>query len=417
MPKFYFSIIPINNLIESNIKADIKKCHYENALRAQKLNIRQQCYNIALDLFLEGECFYYKIETSKGILYQKLPNSLCQPLMAESINNNEIIRILFDMKKLNDDTVQLYPSEIINAYERYKFNPGSDEFMGGFYLVSNKAVGFLLDKNKRGVPPFLYIFESIIDIKDKKIMQDEIDMVNSIKMIHNEMPTKDGKPVMDITFAQMFNEAIKNALEEYGLKSVFSMTNPMKSQIFNLDTSNSNNRSLLKNAKTNFYDEVGTTEYIFNSDKGGAEAIKRSIIEDSARALIRVMFLVENYFSFELSNGVKGFVKYKVSMKEVTQHNEIEKSKQSKEELAFGYSVLEHYANLGHTPLEAINLILLERELGIKDWLVPIKSSHTQSGNNSNDNGGNKSADEMREDGEMVSDTTEAKESSGNDYS
>ena len=109
---------------------------------------------------------------------------------------------------------------------------------------------------------------------------------------------------------------------------------------------------------------------------------------------------------------VKGYISYGVKILESTWFNEQEKVKESKEELAYGGSVKVHYANLGFTPLEMINLIEEEYILGIKDKLVPIATSHTQSGKEA----GRPGAEKMKEKGKEVSDSTQSKADKGGDY-
>ncbi len=418
LPKYCYSIIPIGNLLQPKQNVDMTKYFMDNALRVQMLDIKKNSSRFALDLWLNGECFYYKHEDKKGILYQRIENKVCQPFRIENINGQEVVRYAINMKSLNVNEIISYPLEIQEAYKLFVKNPKLDIFVDEtFYIVSNKGFCLTLNPFGRGIPPIGYALGNLLDIDEKKELQDKVDIINSTKMIHSKIPydSKSGKPIVEAKLAKAYNDAIKSQLVDRNLEDIFAITNPFEPSILNLDTAKNNNaKSMVKIAKSDFYDEVGSSEFLFNSDKGGTEMIKRSVIEDTSRAINKILFILENYFTSELDN-VKGHIKYKVSMKEITHHNETEKIAQSKEGLAYGFPVLEHYANLGYTPLESINSILLEKELGLKEILQPVQTSHTQS--SSDNKGGNKSADEMRADGETVSDKTEAKESSGNDYS
>ena len=412
LPKYYYTIIPSSSPImlmenKSN-KEQLAKDLYEAALRAQKLKIRENCYRFAKDLWLDGECYYYKIEDSKGIIYQKIPNEYCMPYSVE----NDVIRFAVDMSKISSDDKLLYPLEIQKVIELYKTNPKSNEFIDGYYPIKKDGVCFSTVLGGHGIPPLSKILGNIINLDEKRALQDNSDILNSAKMIHNQIPTdKDGKVTQDIKVAQKYNQAIKTNLIEKGLEEgVFSMTNPFESKILDLSSNTSKNiMSLAKRATEEVYDEMGVSEMLFNSSKGGTEALKKSVIADSARILVLSLNMFQSYFTNELQLA-KGKIKYAVKMLENTWFNEAEKIKESKEELAYGGSVKVHYANLGYTPLEMINLIAEENILGFKELLTPIQTSHTQS---SKDNAGRPSSEEMKENGEEVSDVTDRKEESG----
>lgn len=415
LPKFYYTIIPISSpllLLEERSSEDIKKDFYENSLKCQKLKIRENCYKFAKDIFIDGEGYYYKIEDSKGVIYQKFPNEYCLPYAIE----NDIVRFALNMEKVKGDDIVIYPAKIQSVIEQYKSNPKSDIFVGNYYPIGKEGVCFSTNIGSHGFPMLSKIFDSILTFDNKKQLQDSIDKINNTKMIHNEIPSdKDGKPIIPIELAIKFNDAIKTNLIEKGIdEGIFSATNPLKAQLLNLDTgANKNVDSLTQKALSSIYDEMGVSEMLFNSAKGGSEALKKSVIVDTAKVLISCLHQFEAYFTSELQNA-KGRVKYGVKMLENTWFNEQDKIKESKEQLAYGGSVKVHYANLGFTPLETVNLIEEENILGFKDKLTPIQTSHTQS--NTESSSGRPDADEMKDNGQEVSDVTERKDDAGGDY-
>lgn len=359
---------------------------------------------------MDGEGYYYKIEDAKGVIYQKLPNDYCVPYTKE----NDVVRYAINMEKIKGDDPVIYPLKIQKVIEEYKSNSKSDIFLFGYYPVGKEGVCFTTNPDNHAYPILSRIFDSILNLDKKKELQDKVDRINNTKMIHNEMPKdKDGKPAFDSSIAVKYNEAIKLNLIEKGLdEGMFSTTNPFKSQVLNLDTgANKNIESLTKRALENVYDEMGISEMLFNSAKGGSEALKKSVIVDTAKTLAMCLGQFQAYFTSELQS-VKGHIKYEVKMLENTWFNEQEKIKESKEELAYGGSIKVHYANHGFTPLETINLIEEEHILGLKDKLIPIQTSHTQSGKDK----GRPSSDEMKENGQEVNDITQNKEDAGGDY-
>lgn len=320
------------------------------------------------------------------------------------------------MEKVKGDDILIYPKEIQSAIEEYKKNPKSDKFIGNYYPIGKNGVCFTTNMNSHGFPMLSKIFDSILNFDNKKELQDSVDKINNTKMIHNEIPLdKDGKPSIPVELATKFNEAIKINLVEKGIENgIFSSTNPFKAQILNLDTSaNRNVDSLTLKALNSIYDELGVSEMLFNSAKGGTEALRKSVIVDTAKVLCTCISQFQAYFTEELQS-LKGNIKYEVKMLENTWFNETEKVKESKEELAYGGSIKMHYANHGFTPLETINLIEEEFILGLKDKLIPIQTSHTQSSKDSDN--GRPSSEEMKENGQEVSDITERKSDLGGDY-
>lgn len=412
LPKYNWTIMPISSpllLLEKRSNDDVKKYFYENAMKAQKLKIREACYRFNRDLTLDGEGYYYIIEDAKGVLYQKFPNDYCMLYK----NENGVLRFALDMDKVKSDDPLIYPSKIQTVIEEYARNPKSDIFLENYYPIGKEGVCFTTNDSGHGIPVLSKILDAIVNMDSKKTLQDSVDIVNNVKMIHNEIPKdKDGKPIVDVAVAGKYNSAIKENLIDKGIEEgLISITNPLKPTILNLDTgTNKNAITLVKQALEGIYDEMGVSEMLFNSVKGGSEALKKSVIVDSAKVLVETIFQFQNYFTGELAS-VKGHIKYEVKILESTWFNEQEKIKESKEELAYGGSVKVHYANLGFTPLEMINLIEEENILGIKEKLTPIATSHTQSGKNA----GRPNTEEMREEGKEVSDITESKADKGGD--
>ena len=400
-----YSIYPFmeSNKIEDNSEK-ILESYCKASLFLEKLDVKKVGKMIATDIFENGEGYYYKIEDNTGIVFQKMPNKYCIPFM----NENGVWRYLIDLSKMGSEDMTPYPLEIQKAYELFKEDSSNPTFfVKRYYWVKGGFCVSLREKAEHSAPPFAFMFEDLIELMEKKELKSQIDKVENSKMIHNKIDNSNMETAIDPATAKKYNEAIKINLKNKGLDSVFSITNPFDAQILSLKSKNDSNNSLVPEAVTQAMTEGGITEMLFNSEKGGAEALKKSIITTASLCINLVCEKLVAYINYELSN-LKGNVKMAMKLYEnATIYNREELRVKSRENLAYGGSRMEFMALGGYTPLQSYNQLKMEAILDIDSLFVPIQTSHTQSGDSS---ATKKTASEIVDSGGSIAETTEQQE-------
>jgi hypothetical protein len=386
-------------------KKKLKECYDTASVYLEKLNLKGNLPMFAEAYFTDGECYYYKVEDATGIIYQKIDNEYCLPYK----NENGLWRFVVDCSKLATVTdITTYPVEIQKAMVVYTSKGSMDSSMflfDKYYPVKNGICFSVVNDGKHGTPPFAFLFGDLIGLELKKELKDKIDRVNNTKMIHNKIETKDKDTMVDPKVAKTYNDAIKRNLVQKNLdEGIFTITNPFEASVLNLDTKNAQTENIIKNSIYQVYSEIGMSEMLFNSEKGGAEALKKSLVNDTTYVVNTLLEMFNCYVNEEL-RALKTKIRMKCIILDNTYYNKDDRRSTSLSELAYGGSRLRYLADTGLTPMQGMNLLQSEQILGIDKLFVPAQSSHTMSDSTSKK--GRPTAEDMQQNGQEVSEVTQ----------
>ena len=387
-------------------KKRFKECYDTAGMYVEKMNLKSNLPMFTEDFLADGECYYYKVEDATGIIYQKIDNEYCLPYK----NENGLWRFVIDCNKLlSVQDISTYPVEIQKAMNVYSDNTNKSNslfILDRYYPVKNGICFSTVREGKHGFPPFSFLFKDLISLEQKKELKDKIDRINNTKMIHNKIETKDKDTMIDPMVAKTYNEAIKKNLIQKNLdEGIFTITNPFEATVLNLDTKNAQTDNLVRNSIAQVYSEIGISEMLYNSDKGGAEALKKSLINDTTYIINMVLEMYNNYVNEEL-RLLTTKIRMKCLILDNTYYNRDERKSSSLSDLAYGGSRLLYLANCNFTPIQGMNLLQSEQILGIDKLFVPAESSHTQS-NATTSKSGRPNAETIQKNGGSVSEITE----------
>lgn len=388
-------------------KKKIQESYSMASLYIEKLKIKQNAIRFSEDFLIDGEAYYYKIEDSTGIIYQKIDNDYCLPYQCV----NDVWKYVVDCSKLvSVKNLNTYPMEIQQAIEEFKVNKDSDTFiLGQYYLVKNGFCFTTLDKAKHNIPPFSFLFSDLISLEDKKELKDKIDRINNTKMIHNKIDTSNPETTIEPAIAKKYNQAVKNNLSSRNLEDgIFTITNPFDAQILNLNTKDSSTENLVKNSVSRIFDGIGISEMLFNSGTS-TEGLKKSFQNTASLMVNMFLYRYQAYINYELSN-VRTPVTMLCMILDTNQDNKESVNKNAKDSLASGGSRLHYLATCGYSPLQGINLLNMEQAMGLDKLFVPIQTSYTQSNKGK---AGKPSAEEMSDKGQEISEITDKQKENG----
>lgn len=371
------------------------KAYQEVALYLDKFDIKHTACWIYERLFEQGELYLYKLEDSKGIAMQEIPNTLCK---ITSIENN-VQKFGINLGKLNDTTVLAMPLEIQKLYKRYKAGSIKEKDLidKSYYELKKNAVAFNLERQaSKGVPFFATAFDDLMELEDMKDLKSENAVIESIKLIHQKLPIdKDtGVVLMDFNVAKAYHNATKANLP----KGTSITTNPLDLQAVTLSDGTSKINQNVAQSLNNIYDTLGINNELFNGSHSTKEAIISGIVADGILTK-RAQMLVENWINYELSLYKKNGTTWKMKFIDTTHFDRETRAKASREDMAFGGMRTEYLATKGYTPLEGRNLLKMEQLLGFDTLMIPQQSAHTASG-------GETTSSDVKEGRPTKSDTT-----------
>lgn len=375
------------------------------------LQVKHNCRYILEEWVKLGEVFFYELEDREGIILKKIPNSLCR------INRNEagVLRYQIDCSKLSDREIDDngFPEEFRRLYKEYtkgverRTKLKSDPTLEPKWReVSEKGVAFSFNIDmSNSVPVFTNLFESLLYYRERALKQDEYVDAENLKLIHMKTPMdkESGKLLMDFKLAKTFHEAAKRNLPS----NVAIATNPLEMEVLNVKSNTSESMSdlVLKNAIDRIFDESGISNALFNGDKVTSEILKQTILSDST-VIIRALGLLENWINYKLNKNTKT-KKFKMTFIPSTIFDKENYLKNAKENLSFGGSRMYYLACCGLTPLQTVSMLSFEIENDFDRLLVPAKTSHTLSKEDTKQQNGGSSKDNKKDTEEEITDANE----------
>jgi hypothetical protein len=386
MLTFDHILYPAMSGVKMNKNDKIVKSLDDAAIYLDKMNIKYNYKWITERILDNGEIYLYKLEDSKGIVYKEIPTNFCRiSTIEDGVFGYEV-----NIQMFNAANIVEFPLEFQNIYEEYNKNENKDNQKkstdANWIQVSKKGFAFNFNgvNSIHGIPPFCFIFDDIMSVDDSKDLQQDITKLDNLKLIHQKLPmNKDtGEVQIDGDDAAIYHGATKKNLPA----GVAITTNPLEMQAITLSKSGNQQIDIVQQAQQLVWDNIGVSNLLFSSNKSSGEIVKKGVITDET-LVYDLLYMYANYINRELRNQVNSVYKWKIKFLEVTYSNRDEKLKIAREDLAYGGQRMEFLALKGFTPLEAINMLKMERSIGIDDLMIPKLTAHTISSGESNEGG------------------------------
>lgn len=380
---YYATFLKYTPLIIPHIKEDkevnkekVMKKYYNCLEFYNKLNFEKLCQIFTLKTLVEGAYYGLFRESPNGATLQDLPFEYSRSRF-KTIEGVDIVEInveYFDSirdKAKRDECLKGYPIEVKKAYNAFK-NKGADKW---FALAPGVGVHFNLYEER---PFMLNILPAIIDFKEYRSIEKQKDKQELKKLLIQKMPiTNDGELVFEPEeVAEMHGGAVQmlkknpeiSVLTSFGAVSLEDLQATRQAITNNLE----------KIEKT-IYSEAGVSKQIFSAD--GNTTIEKSLQNDMAL----MMFLANSYgvwLSYILNQRfADNKITFSAKILPVSYYNTDDYISKTINMAQYGFSFLVPSIALGINQSEIMSLKKLEIDLLKMDVkLVPLQSSHTQSG-------------------------------------
>jgi hypothetical protein len=402
MPTLDYIIEPFNlNLDKVNDKS-FKTAFEKTNLLLDLMNIKHE-FGKALKIAWTNDAFYgYEHEATDSYFIQTLPNLYCQISSIEDGVYNFSFNFAFFDRNLT--LLELYPKEFKKLYNKYK-NGTEGQWIE---LDPTKTVCIKInDHLDYDLPPFSNVFASIFDIEDYKALKKTATTVDNYKFIVQKIPIRKDSGVnndflIDLPNVTMFHNRVSATIpEEIGLLTV-----PFDIETIDF-TREKSDTDKIEEAEREFYSSAGTSSLLFNGNNASQANLVKSIKVDE-QEVFAVLRQVERWINRKLKQAIKGNVKFKIKLLDVTVFNREETIDQLLKVAQFGFPVKLMLASvLGVSPSSVKNMAYLENTfLNLIAEFLPLQSSHTQSGKDGEASGKGekgkpkKNEDELTEKGE-----------------
>lgn len=401
MPTLDYIIEPFNLNLEKVNDKSFKTAYERTNQLLDLMNIKHE-FSKALKVAWVNDTFYgYEHEGTDSYFIQILPNEYCQiSSIEDGVYNFSFNFQYFDRNQLQ---LELYPKEFKKLYNKYK-NGTEGQWIE---LDSTKTVCIKInDHLDYDLPPFSNVFASIFDIEDYKALKKTATTVDNYKFIVQKIPIRKDSGVnndflIDLPNVTMFHNRVSETTpEEIGLLTV-----PFDVETIDF-TRDKSDTDKIEEAEREFYSSAGTSSLLFNGSNASQANLAKSIKVDE-QEVFAVLRQIERWINRKLKIAIKGNVKFKIKMLDVTVFNREETIDQLIKVGQYGFPVKLMLASvLGVSPSSVKNMAYLENTfLNLIDEFIPLQSSHTQSNKDVKEAGNEagrpqKNEDELTEKGE-----------------
>lgn len=386
------SVIPLQDIENLRSEDEILKEYASTLLQLQKMNLQSEIYKCVLTAWIEDAFFGYVYEDDTNFFIMPLPSEYCR---VSSINYDGTLNFAFDFsyfRRYTDD-LEYWDAEFKRMYNKYQ----SDNTLRWQELNIERTICLKINIEDftMCLPPFVGLFESLIDLVDLQSIQAVKDELSIYKLLIARLQPLSGTNEpddfeVDIATALEYFEKFSNSLPD----QVTAAISPLPIETIEFKENTTQDVDALSNAQSNLLKMSGGSQ-ILDNDKTGSTIYEAQILSDTLTALKpllpQIQCWVNRYLGYVL--GDHAFVKYL----EVSPYTKNKKKKELLESGQNGVPVKLAVASLdGFNPLETMSLDFLENKvLKLHETWVPFATSYTQSSDGDN----SKDVDELSDEG------------------
>lgn len=342
-------------------------------------DIPSLCEHITFHALRDG-CYYGILlpVDKKKIVLLDLPTMYCTSRFKDKMGNDIIefdvtyFDTIFDTEA-RKGALRVYPNVISNWYRRYKNGKVKSKWV---YVPSEIGVCLpFLD----GKPSFLNVIPAVIEYEKAKETDRERDLEEIRKIIVQKIPhLQDGGLLFEPDEAAEIHKGTVKMMKSNPNVSVLTTYADVDSIVSK--TTNDSTTASLQAALNNIYSESGTSSNLFGTDSN--LALEPSLNNDLA-LMMTFAYKLGHFITHIINeNYSNSNISFKYTILPITYYNASKYIDTTFKLAQSGYSYLLPALASGFSQKEFTNIKDLENKLlKLEDKLVPLHSSHTESGN------------------------------------
>lgn len=349
----------------------------------RKYNVKFNVAWMLKRLLRDGELFIYKQEDKDAITFLPIPNKYCQVSSAKGA----VQYYSFNVDALNDDLAEAFPDEIKDLYNKKKSGAlkNDENYKDGYYPLNKElayafSLEYLMPKN---VPYYTSLLTTLFRLTESEDADKDNTEVNNFKLIQMVIPTdkNTGEVLADGEEASAYFYDTKGELP----RKIGFVGLPYDLKSITLGDVNNRDLDYSNKLRDSTYDSAGISTEMFNSERSNTQAVIYSQITDSI-----LSFELLKQFSAFLNEDFKhnsALKNFEVCFLDTTRYNYLEIRNQMMSSVTTYNSKLQMLASHQLEPYQAFNMLKQEELMNMDERLVPMKTSHTMTGDESNEGG------------------------------
>lgn len=373
-------------LIPTTQKLTTMKLKYTEATEyVTRLNLQKNFTQIYRTCFREDVFYGLEYETDETYYIRPLDPDYCRICGIDY--GSYVFQMdmsFFDLQEEYDVNIELIEEYnqfipggfFTNAYNNYKRNPALNRWAE---LPGENTICIKLREDlDYNFPPFASAYKEVKDIEDYKALGKVAEEQANYKIIGFKIPRLDSKAdrtdnfAVKLSTAKLFFELAQENLSD----TVGMFYTPMDFQDISFSSNGTNARNKVKEATEQFYDSLGISKLLFNSDNSTTLQYSTKIDESKIFQLNRQL---ETWITRKMIYKFKG--NFRCILPDITQLSKEAESKRLLEGAKVGApTFLLYCATLGISQADTMALNYLQNEvLDITNNYLPLLSTNTMS--------------------------------------
>ena len=388
LPDFsIYKVIPNISMVEEVDEESILQDYEEVCRYIRAMDLEVDLFKMLTIAWTEDVAYFFPVENEDGTtLLYPLDGQYCK---ISGVGYNGLYRVAYDFsffQGTNTFYLDVWPKEFKSKYNAYQ----KDSSLRWQQLDEARAFKINIENPELVVSPLVSLFEQIIDLIDLQSLTSVRDALDVYKLLVMKIPLLNSKNPDDFALnlemaKKFYNKALDTLPEEIGL----ILSPGMDVDSVSFDKSATSDSDAISDAYHNLMSNAGVSQIMDSSKLTGQSAVKASMLCDVMLATKGIIPQINAFVNERLKlkfPNTQMIFKYT----DVTIYTKDDRIKQLQSACEYGLPLkLELAMLLGQDPLENYAMDWLEGKLGLAQtrWVSPLKSSHTTSGNATNEGG------------------------------
>lgn len=408
MPLFYYNITQLNDFTKDIDSVKSIK-NYQNVLKNfSKFELARDSYSQMYMALRDGFTVWELYDSGQdGKTWMPLDVQYCriygktkpegQPIVyydAAYFDKNDNKYYIYGV---NNDGVGTWSEQHIKGYENYKANGRDYEW----YRLDPDTTLCLTscpdDEFYAPLPFFLPLFELILDDIDLQELINNRTALENYVLLVSKIPTvPNSENVDDFSLSLELVQQMQSLIDEVVPDQVGTAYSPMEIDTITFPKSNSTeaNNELAQSVQ-NIFANAGASQLVISGGSStNSVGLKHAIQNDMSTCWILVN-KIESWYNNYIKKTISDDYLFKIH--QMTWYNRDEYQSMMKDAATLGGSALDYLTSLMGNPYEAYCKLTFENAIGIKNLMIPLQSSYTQS--NKESGGQTKNDDDLSDSG------------------
>jgi len=381
----YRSIIPKKEWVDSTTPEEVMKDYYDTCRFFNVSDMQAEIYKMCIIAWREDAAYGCIYHNDDGIFILPLPYDICR---IEGMYDDGGLAYSVKMSYFDahQDQIEFYGEPFDSMYREYL----KDKQNGLWQHMPDKycfCIKVNLDDPTIPLPPYMALFNSIINLCDTEDLQADKDKASVYKLLSFELEPDDSPDpdsfTVDVDTAAQYFERARKVLPDY----VDAFITPIKVNPISFKDDQAADINIIENA----------TKTLYNSS-GGAQILNSSSISTTigwTSALIADEQYGTNTLRAQIQNFLNRWIKYyqktncELVLLPVSPYTKQTYIDQLKSQFTYGMPLRLTLGALdGFNELQMMSLANLENDImHLNDSFIPPASANTQSGGESSEVG------------------------------